>query len=260
MRRRLAAVAGLCLCVSVPAHAQLVDEFSVPRPAGCCLPGAAMSLAEQLQDWNQLGRYHVANAELRSQPVPEGRVIFMGDSITDGWDLAASFPDRPFVNRGISGQTTAQMLVRMYPDVIALEPAAMIVLAGTNDIAGNAGPQTLEMIQHNIMAMTELAQAHDIRVILCAVMPISDRTVRGGRPRIQSEARPPADILRLNAWLESYAARVGAIYADYYAATVDAEGSLRDGTTDDGLHPNTAGYALMAPVAAAAIEAALDQE
>src|SRR5690606_28766744 len=115
-------------------------------PAGCCLKNAAAALADQLLDWNQLGRYHDANRELMSRPVEPGRVVFLGDSITDGWRLDEMFAGRPYVNRGISGQTTAQMLVRFYPDVIALEPEAMILLAGTNDIAQNNGPQTLEMI------------------------------------------------------------------------------------------------------------------
>ena len=246
-------------------HAQLAEPYALPRPANCCLLNTATTLAEQLQDWNQLSRYHDANIELMKKPVEPGRVVFMGDSITDGWRLDDAFPGRPYVNRGISGQTTAQMLVRFYPDVIALKPAAVIMLAGTNDIARNNGPQTLEMIQQNVMAMTELAQGHGVKMILCAVMPISDRTMtpagRGGgptpRPRIQSVQRPPADILKFNAWLKSYAAQKGAIYADYYAATVDPEGFLKDGFTNDGLHPNAQGYTLMNPVAAAAIAQAL---
>lgn len=266
MTRHLLAL-GLCLLVSASAaQAQLADTYTLPRPANCCLLNTATMLAEQLQDWNQLGRYHAANRELMAKPVETGRVVFMGDSITDGWRLAESFAGQPYVNRGISGQTTAQMLVRFYPDVIALKPAAVIMLAGTNDIARNNGPQTLEMIQQNIMAMTELAQGHGIKVVLSALLPISDRTMipaggRGGgptpQPRIQSAARPPADIVRFNAWLKSYATSKGAVYADYYTATVDAAGFLRDGTTGDGLHPNAAGYALMAPVASAAIAQAL---
>ncbi len=264
MVRRTLTFVVMALLVGSTAHAQLAEEYTLPRPAGCCLLGTATSLAEQLQDWNQLGRYHQANQELMRQPVPEGRVVFLGDSITDGWRLDESFPGMPYVNRGISGQTTAQMLVRMYPDVISLEPAAMILLAGTNDIARNNGPQTIEMIEQNIMAMTELAQGHGIKVILCSLTPISDRTMtpagRGGgtpQPRIQSEHRPPADILKLNAWIEQYAAEKGAVFADYYTATVDAEGFLRDGYTFDGLHPNAQGYTLMAPVASAAIAQAL---
>jgi lysophospholipase L1-like esterase len=264
--RRLLTVAGVTLLAGGVGHAQLADPYTLPRPAGCCLLNTATTLAEQLADWNQLGRYHDANQELMKQPVPPGRVVFLGDSITDGWRLDDAFPGKPYVNRGISGQTTAQMLVRFYPDVLALKPAAVIVLAGTNDIARNNGPQTLEMIQQNIMAMTELAEGHGVKVILSALTPISDRTMtpagRGGgggapRPRIQSIQRPPADILAFNAWLKRYAAEKGAVYADYYTATVDAQGLLRDGYTGDGLHPNAQGYALMNPVASAAIADAL---
>jgi lysophospholipase L1-like esterase len=247
--------------MTVTAHAQLIEDFAPQRPSGCCLLGNAMRLAEQLADWNQLGRYHQANAELMKQPVDKARVVFMGDSITDGWKLNESFPGKPYVNRGIGGQTTAQMLVRMYPDVIALQPAAVIIFAGTNDIAGNNGPQTLLMIQQNIMAMAELARAHGIKVILCSVMPITDAKTappeRGGGPVNQSRTRPPADILKLNAWLKSYAQSTGAGFADYYTATVGDDGMLRADRTNDGLHPNAAGYALMAPVASAAIAAAL---
>ena len=142
-------VISICLATGTAAHGQLATDFTLPRPAGCCLVNTATSLAEQLQDWNQLGRYHAANEELKKQPADPKRVVFMGDSITDGWRLAESFPNKPYVNRGISGQTTAQMLVRMYPDVI-VEAGCDGVFAGTNDIARNNGPQTLEMIQQNI--------------------------------------------------------------------------------------------------------------
>ncbi len=243
------------------AQAQLIEEFAPQRPAGCCLLSNATRLTEQLADWNQLGRYHQANIELQRQPVPKDRVVFMGDSITDGWRLTESFPGKPYVNRGIGGQTTAQMLVRMYPDVIALKPAVVVIFAGTNDIAANNGPQTLTMIQQNLMAMVELARGHGIKVILCSVMPITDAKVaapeRGGAPINQSRSRPPADILKLNAWIKTYAQSAGAGFVDYYAATVDANGMLRAETTADGLHPNAAGYALMAPVVSAAIGAAL---
>jgi lysophospholipase L1-like esterase len=190
---------------------------------------------------------------LRAQPAPAGRVVFMGDSITDGWKLAEQFPGQPYVNRGIGGQTTPQMLVRMFQDVIDLKPAAMIVLAGTNDIARNTGPTTLEMIQENFQAMTELAKLHGIKVILCSLTPISDYVPN----RKQSASRPPADILKLNAWIKEYAAKSGAIFADYYAATVDEKGMLKEGYSNDGLHPNEKGYALMAPVASKAIAEAL---
>jgi lysophospholipase L1-like esterase len=233
------------------AHAQLVDEFK--PPAGrCCIPAAAQTLADQLQDWNQLGRYHAANEQLIRQPLDAGRVVFMGDSITDGWKLDQQFPGKPYVNRGISGQTTPQMLVRMFPDVINLKPAVMIVLAGTNDIARNTGPTTLTMLEDNIQAMTELAQAHGIKVILCSVTPIADY---GRVP--QSNQRPPADILKMNDWLKTYATKSGAIYADYFSALVDAKGFLKEGISADGLHPNATGYNLMAPIAEAAIQKAL---
>lgn len=242
---------ALFLAVSLSASAQLVEEFNPPR-AGCCLQFSARALAEQLQDWNQLGRYHADNARLAKEPLPAGRVVFLGDSITDGWKLAEAFPGKPYVNRGISGQTTSQMLVRLFPDVIALKPAALIVLAGTNDIARNTGPVTAEMVQQNLQAITELAKGHGIKVVLSSVLPVSDYTARR-----QTEARPPADIAKLNAWIRDYAAKEGAIYADYFAATVDARGFLKEGISNDGLHPNAAGYALMAPIVEAAIARAL---
>lgn len=231
--------------------AQVTEEFRPPK-AACCLGTTAQNLADQLQDWNQLGRYHADNELLKAQPADAKRVVFLGDSITDGWKLAQYFPGQPFVNRGISGQTTSQMLVRMFPDVINLKPAAVILLAGTNDIARNTGPMTLTMIEQNIQAITELAQAHNIKVLLCSVLPISDYTARK-----QSERRPPADILRLNDWMRSYAAKANATYVDYFAASVDEKGMLRNGISNDGLHPNPQGYELMAPIASAAIAKAI---
>ena len=256
------------LLVAVPAKAQLVDEFAPPK-SNCCLAGMSKSLTDQLQDWNQLGRYHTANESLKKQPVEPNRVVFIGDSITDMWKLQESFPSKPYVNRGISGQTTAQMIVRMYPDVIDLKPAAIVILAGTNDIASNTGPETATMVEENLMAMTDLALKHSIKVILCSLTPISDyadappnaenaAAPGGPAPKIiQSVRRPPAQILELNAWIKKYAASVGAVYADYFSAVVDGSGMLKEGFSADGLHPNKQGYALMAPVAQAAIEKAL---
>jgi lysophospholipase L1-like esterase len=262
-------VAMIGLCAAEPAAAQVAEEFNPPR-ANCCLVNTARTLADQLQDWNQLGRYHQANQQLKQQPAPAGRVVFMGDSITDGWNLTESFPGKPYVNRGISGQVTAQMLVRLYPDVIDLKPAAMVVLAGTNDIARNNGPVTLTMIEENIMAMTELAQLHGIKVLLSSVMPISDYpylrqqsappapAVQGGRgapPRQKmTDGRPPSDILKLNAWMKDYAARVNATYVDYFSAMVDDKGWLKDSISGDGLHPNADGYAIMTRVLTAALQ------
>lgn len=233
------------------AHAQLVQEFQAPK-ADCCLQFFAQQLADQLQDWNQLGRYAADDARLEAAGAVEGRVIFMGDSITDFWDLAKYFPGKPYVNRGISGQTTPQMLVRMYPDVIRLKPAAIIILAGTNDVARNTGPETLEMVEDNFRGMAELAGQHKIKVVLSLLTPVSDYTKSKQTPH-----RPPSDILQLNDWLRAYAGEIHAPVADYYAALVDGRGMLKEGSSDDGLHPNARGYELMAPVAEAAIEKAL---
>src|ERR1022692_5305567 len=175
------------LLLPAGAAGQLVEQFAPPR-ANCCLPATAKSLADQLQDWNQLGRYYADNQRLQQLAPEARRVVFLGDSITDGWKLAQYFPDKPYVNRGISGQTTPQMLVRMYPDVVDLKPAAVRILAGTNDISHNTGPETITMIEENFEAMAELAQAHGIKVILCSVMPVSDYTKNK-----QTLSRPPAD-------------------------------------------------------------------
>ena len=171
-------------------HAQLVQEFKPPK-ANCCLASSAQNLADQLLDWNQLGRYHEDNARLQSPPAESGRVIFLGDSITDMWKLAQYFPDKSYVNRGIGGQTTSQMLVRVYPDVINLHPSVLVILAGTNDIARNTGPQSASMIEDNFRAIAELAQAHNIKIVLCSLTPVSDYTARR-----QTAQRPPADLGR----------------------------------------------------------------
>ena len=245
----LVALAPLMLAPAV--RCQLVEQFNPPK-ATCCLQFLAQHLSDQLQDWNQIGRYHADDERLMAQPANPHRVVFLGDSITDFWSLAKYFPDKPYVNRGISGQTTPQMLVRMFPDVIDLKPAAVIILAGTNDVARNTGPETAKMIEENFEAMTDLAQAHGIKVILCTLTPISDYTQNP-----QSGNRPPADILKLNDWLKQYAEKSHAIVADYYQAVVDANGMFRKGFSDDGLHPNAKGYSLLAPCAEAAIEKAL---
>jgi lysophospholipase L1-like esterase len=265
--RRMLIVVGVLLFAVVPGRAQTVEDFNPPH-SNCCLAGTAKSLSDQLQDWNQLGRYHAADLALEQAPADPKRVVFMGDSITDNWNLDQQFPGKNYVNRGIGGQTTPQMLVRMYPDVLDLKPAVVVILAGTNDIAQNTGPETITMIEENLMAMTELAQKHGIKVILCSVTPISDYTVippaRGGaspaagaaagaaaaepQHRIQTIGRPPATIIALNAWMKTYATNVGATYCDYFSAVVDAAGFFKDGDSNDGLHPNQQGYALMAPV------------
>lgn len=244
---------GICLSVGLPLglRAQLMQDFNLP-PGKCCLPVSAAQFAAQLQDWNQLGRYHADDLRLESATAVDGRVVFMGDSITDGWNLPRYFRGKPYVNRGIGGQTTPQMVVRMHPDVLDLTPSAVIILAGTNDIAGNTGPETLQMVEDNFRAMCEMAASHHIKVVLCLLTPVSNYTKSP-----MTDRRPPADIMALNRWLKSYASEIHAQIADYYSATVDSDGFLRRGYSEDGLHPNAQGYELMAPVAEAAIELAL---
>jgi len=276
MRRIFFLAVFVALLMSSSARAQLVDDYNPPKTT-CCWAATARNLSDQMLDWNQLGRFHAADEELKKLPPAPGRVVFLGDSITEGWALDQYFPGKPYVNRGIGGQTTPQMLVRLYPDAIDLKPAAVIILAGTNDIAQNTGPETLTMVEENMMAITELAQRHGIKVILCSVMPISNytmvparRVMRSGpgaaggwtappapTPQIRSLQRPPDQILQLDAWMKAYAASVGATYADYFSAVVDDKGMFKEGFSDDGLHPNDRGFALMAPVAEAAIEKAL---
>ena len=205
-----------------------------------------------LKDWANLARYRADNATVASPSAGE-RVVFMGDSITDAWGrrYGKFFPGKPYVNRGISGQTTPQMLLRFRPDVLALKPRVVVILAGTNDIAGNTGPMTLEEIQGNLMSMAELAKANDIRVVLSSVMPVSDDI------KPQTARRPPEKILALNSWIKDYAAKNGHIYLDYFSAMKNEKGLIRTELTYDGLHPNEAGYELIEPLAAKAIEAAL---
>jgi len=236
---------------AAPAPAQLVQEFKPPQ-ASCCLQFTAQGLADQLQDWNQIGYYHAEEVKLQTQPVVKGRVVFIGDAITEEWNLAHYFPGKPYLNRGIPGQTTPQMLVRFYPDVINLHPAAVAILTGVNDIARNTGPQTAEMIEDNFRAMCELAQGHGIKVILGQILPVSDYTAHK-----QTEKHPSADIVKLNAWLRSYATEIHAEIADYYSVVVDGNGMLKEGYSGDVAHANDRSYSLMAPVAAAAIERAL---
>ena len=209
---------------------------------------------QQSADWANLQRYRAANDTLRAPATAERRVVFMGNSITDSWAkfFPQMFAGKPYIGRGISGQTTPQMVVRFRQDVIALKPAVVVILAGTNDIAGNTGPSTLEMIEDNLMSMTELARANNIRVVLSSVLPAYDYPWKRG-------LEPAPKIVALNGWIKSYAARVGAVYLDYHSAMADARQGLRAELTSDGVHPNEAGYRLMAPLAEAAIAQSLRQ-
>lgn len=259
MTRTLKAVLVLLACVSF-ARAQSTQP---PQDPCAEVKTQAARAESRLRDWPALARYREANAKLAPPAKGERRVVFMGDSITDSWDdprFGGFFPGRPYVNRGISGQTTPQMLVRFRPDVLALGPEAVVILAGTNDIAGNTGPTTLEAVEDNLASMVELARANGVRVVLASLLPVSDYEQRDGKPIVQTERRPPAQIRALNEWLKSYAAAHGLVYLDYYTATVDESGFLKDELSDDGLHPNAKGYIVMTPLAERAIAEALKKK
>ncbi|MGE0104016.1 MAG: SGNH/GDSL hydrolase family protein [Blastocatellales bacterium] len=209
----------------------------------------------RLSDWPQINRYRDANAKVPPPARNENRVVFLGDSITDGWKLDEYFPDQPYINRGISGQTTPQMLIRMRPDVIELKPRVVVLLAGTNDIAGNTGPMTIEMITDNYESIAELARINRIKMVFASVLPIHDY----GRTRV-SERRPPETILKLNEWLKNYCKTNGHVYLDYFSQMVDDTGMLKAELANDGLHPNAEGYKIMAPLAEAAIRQALKRK
>ncbi len=207
-----------------------------------------------MNDFGNLERYREANAKLSVPNSTESRVVFMGDSITDGWDLTKYFPAKPYVNRGIGGQTTPQMLIRLRPDVIDLAPKVVVILAGTNDIAGNTGPMSLTEIESNLKTMTELARAHGIKVVLSSVMPVNNYTERS---KLFFPLRPPDQILELNRWIKHYCSHNDCTYLDYFGAMVDDKGMLKADLARDGLHPNDQGYSVMAPLAQKAIDQAL---
>lgn len=210
---------------------------------------AAQTVASAVE-FAGLARYRDENAQL--PPTQEGRVVFMGNSITEGWAplFPALFPGKPYIGRGISGQTTAQMLLRFRQDVIALRPSVVVILAGTNDIAGNTGPATLAEIQDNIASMADLARANGIRVVLCSVLPVFDYPWRPG-------LEPAPKIIALNSWIRSYALTHGAIYADLHSATRDERDGMNAAYTYDGVHASEAGYRVMSAVVEQAIAAAL---
>ena len=214
------------------------------------VPAAAQQKSTTLE-WAGLERYREANAKLP----PAGRasrVVFMGNSITEGWAplFDTLFPGKPYIGRGISGQTTPQMLLRFRQDVIALRPKVVVILAGTNDIAGNTGPSTLEMIEDNLASMTELAQANGIRVVLCSILPVYDYPWKPG-------LEPAPKIMAINAWVKAYAARRHAVYVDLHAAMQDERHGMKAELAYDGVHPTRAGYVAMSRMVEAGIQRAL---
>jgi lysophospholipase L1-like esterase len=229
-------------------------DFADPAYQGP-LAGYRAGLARaMMQDFGEKYVYAGADAALPPPKAGEQRVVFLGDSITDRWNLAASFPGRPYVNRGIGGQVTAQMLVRFHQDVIALKPSVVVILAGINDLHGVLQREDDAGIEGNWEAMADLADAHGIRVVFGALLPVNDYTENARDMLVQ---RDPAHIRALNDWLRAFCARRGYVFADYHAPMLDGRGLLRRELTDDGIHPLADGYARLAPVAAAAIARAL---
>ena len=253
---RLSLVSVLLVLGGVTAVAQTASPAT-----DCAEMKTRLERAEtRLNDWPALGRYRDDNAKMAALAKNESRVVFMGDSITDSWDsptMGGFFPGKPYVNRGISGQTTPQMLIRFRRDVIELQPKIVVILAGTNDLAGNTGPTTLEAIEDNFKSMAELANAHGIRVVFASLLPVSDYELRDGKPIIQTVRRPPQQIIALNNWIKEFAKTHRYVYLDYFSAMVDDKGFFKHELSYDGLHPNAAGYAVMAPLAEAAIAASL---
>ena len=234
-----------------------------PTPAPATIPSTGFAGLDQYRasriavftdDFGQLARYRAANAGLGAPAAGENRVVFFGDSITDLWKLEDYFPGKPYLNRGIGGQTTPQMLVRFRQDVIDLQPEVVVILAGTNDIAGNTGPMRNEDIEANFASFAELARVHNIRVVYSSILPVHNYTERAKDFFAQ---RPQTRILALNNWLKDYCARNNILYLDYFSALVDDQGMMKKDLADDGLHPNAAGYKIMAPLAEAAIHKAL---
>jgi lysophospholipase L1-like esterase len=235
--------------------------------AGQALPASLLQCADvaaaittvtnqdtRLRDWANLARYRNDN-----KIVTRADAVFMGDSITDFWQqprFGGFFPGKNYVDRGISAQTTPQMLIRFRPDVIALKPRVVVILAGTNDIAGNTGPMTNEDIQNNLASMAELAKANNIKVVLASITPVSAYHAAPNAPP-QTTRRPVERVKAINDWMKSYAAANKHVYLDYYSAMIDSTGMLRTEFSEDDLHPNAAGYKVMAPLADAAIAQAM---
>jgi lysophospholipase L1-like esterase len=248
--------------ISQPLIATLLSLPALAQQGAPSLPSTGFAGLDQYRasriaiytnDFGQLARYRDANTAL-APPARERRVVFLGDSITDYWKLPDYFPGKPYINRGIDGQTTPEMLVRFRQDVIALHPKVVVMLAGTNDIAGVTGPTSNEDVEANYASMAELARAHRIRMVFASVLPVHNYT----HDAEESFALRPSDrILALNKWLKDYCAKNRLVYLDYFSALADERGMLKRDLADDGLHPTDAGYKIMAPLAEQAIHKAL---
>jgi len=216
---------------------------------------SALFSSAQAQDWPNLKRYQEENAKLVAPAAGETRVVFMGNSITEGWKNSSPefFSSNPYICRGISGQTTPQMLIRFHQDVVALKPTVVVMLCGINDIAGNTGPSTLEMIEDNIAAMAEIAKANKIRVVLSSVLPAFAFPWKPGM-------EPANKVIELNKWIKAYAEAHKLTYVDYFTAMKDERNGLSKELAGDGIHPTKAGYAIMEPLVKEAIAKALKQK
>jgi lysophospholipase L1-like esterase len=247
------AIGALSLCAFIGACAQ--EQVTIPPTGFAGLDHYRSSrIAVFTDDFGQLARYREANASLKARVEDENRVVFFGDSITDSWKLEDYFPGKSYLNRGIGGQTTPQMLVRFRQDVIDLHPKVVVILAGTNDIAGNTGPMLIQDVEADYSSMAELARANHIRVVFSSVLPVHNYT-----PKSQDffAQRSPEKILALNRWLKDYCGANSVTYLDYFTPMVDAKGLLKRDLAEDGLHPNAAGFKIMAPLAEGAIAKAL---
>lgn len=226
-------------------------------PAPGVIPPQLRQAASLINDFGNTRRYAAENAAVKPPAGGEQRVVLMGDSITDNLHntqrFGPFFPGKPYLNRGIGGQVTGQMLLRFYQDVVALQPKAVVIFGGTNDIGGNIGPVPLEAIENNLAAMSDIARANGIKVVLASVTPVCDIP---GRPPMTA-GRPPESIVTLNRWIRDYAASHSLVFLDYFSATVDDKGFLRAELTEDGLHPTIKGYEVMNPLLERAIAQAL---
>jgi len=273
-RKRLSCAQCGCLIAvmlawSGPAFAQAaaaappVQDIKTADPAEAywekLTPYQKSQVERMYNDWAYLAKFREADRELPPPAAGEVRVVFLGDSITEAWGMKATatspgrgefFPGKPYINRGISGQTTPQMLVRFRQDVIELKPQVVVLLAGTNDIAENTGKMTLREIEKNIESLSELARANGIRPVLCSVLPASGFHWHKG-------LEPAPKIKALNALIKEYAAKNDLVYVDYYSPMANSEGGLKPELSPDGVHPNKAGYEIMAPLAEAGISEAL---
>src|ERR1700678_2837522 len=244
----------LAILLSLPALDQQPSPSIPSTGFGGLYQYRASRIAIYTDDFVQLARYRAADAVLPRLAAGESRVVFLGDSITDYWKLADYFPGKPYINRGIDGQTTPQMLVRFRQDVIDLHPTVLVVLAETNDVAGVTGRTRNQDIEANYASMAELARAHRIRIVFSSLLPVYNYTEDA---KESFTLRPAERILALNRWLKDYCSKNGLMYLDYFSALVDDRGMMKRDLSDDGLHPNAVGYKIMAPLAAKAIARAL---